>query len=592
MKRLVVFVLALAVSFSTALAQEKDHEKKMQDLEKKIDDLIMEIEIMKATSGSGTEQKEEKFKIFGYYGARFQDMNYESKYTGDDGFTPMYETTIAGKILDQPSFVHNNLNLYFQFNPIENFRVLSEIRFLYYPAGITDNTELDRSTMVPFASNKFWALDPATGASTWYESNFAALPINRDGRIAVRAARAANSIPISATVSIPAGTWLPIDSQGNFILSSGGKYMLFSPSGTPLGYTTSASIVFTDTPLMKSAKIRENRVENYFLDPTSAHWGQYGSVNVERAFMEWTPDDKYGFKLGKFFTPFGIWNVDHGTPVLMTARVPYFLTYLPETQMGFEVAGKYNFPHTDLDYSLYVSNGRGLIKEMEDNNDEKSVGGRLALKLQMPLFKELAIGASGYYGKHDEKSTQMSLNYDYDVTEAGVTITGDGTDPHMTTEYKTITQVDEMLIGLDLKALYQDFSFQSEFMYRKWDFAAFDEGYIDQWASFYYPPTQESLEEVTAYYVQGAYKLPWAFKGVSFTPFVRWEMIDGFVKTKGYYQTADDTGYKNKFDILSCGLNIRQKPYVVYKLDYTRTNFDVRDRLNFNVFSVCADIAF
>lgn len=591
MKRLVALVLSLAVSFSTAFAQEKDQEKKIKDLEQKLDDLMLEMEVMKATSVA-PENKEPKFKMFGYFGVRYQDMNYDSKSTNALG-NPVYESTTASRILDQPSFVHNNLNIYFQFNPIENFRVLSEVRFMYYPAGVSDNTELDRSTMVPFASNKFWALNPQTGTSTWYGSNFAPLPINKDGKIAVRASMSTFAIPVSATVSIPAGTWLPVDTQGNYILASGGKYILISPTGTNLGYTSSSSIVFTDTPLMQSAMLRDNKVDNYFLDHSTGTWGQYGSVNVERAFMEWTPEDAYSFRAGKFFTPFGIWNVDHGTPVLLTARVPYFLTYLPETQMGVELFGRFNFPHTDLDYSVYVSNGRGLLKEMEDTNNDKSIGGRLALKLQMPVFKELSLGGSGYYGKHDEKNTQFGLNYNYTVTEDGVTINNDnGNDASMTTEYKTVAQADELILGLDLKATYQDLAFQSEYMYRKWDFKYFDSEYVHKWASFYYPPTQEPIEEVTAYYVQMAYKLPWEIKGVSLTPFGRWEKVDGYIKSKGYYQTAEDSGYRNKFDNISLGLNIRQNPFVVYKLDYTFAKFENRDRLNFNVFTATADIAF
>jgi len=591
MKRLVAFALALAVSFSTALAQEKDHEKKMQELEQQINDLMLEIEVIKATSGSG-EQKEEKFKMFGYFGMRYQDMNFESKKVLSDAITS-YESTSASKLFDPPAFVHNNLNIYFQFNPVENFRVLSEIRFLYYPAGLTSSTGVDRSTMVPFASNKFWALNPATGTSTWYESNFAPLPINKDGIIAVRATMSTFPIPVSATVSIPVGTWLPIDSQGNYILASGGKYILISPTGTNLGYTSSSSIVFTDTPLMASARLYENKVDNYFLDQTTGFWGQYGSINVERAFMEWTPDNAYGFRAGKFFTPFGVWNVDHGTPVLLTARVPYFLTYLPETQMGVEAFGRFNFPHTDLDYSVYVSNGRGALKEMEDNNDNKSVGGRLALKLQMPLFKELSIGTSGYYGKHDENTTEIAMNYSFNVDSTGVTPNNiTGSEASMTPEIKTIVQADEIVFGLDFKATFQDLIFQSEFMYRQLDVNKFDQDHVNKWGSIYYQPTVESVEKITAYYLQMAYKLPWELKGLAFTPFARWEYVDGFIKSKGYLYTAEDSGYNNKMDNISMGLNIRQNPFVVYKLDYTFTKFENRERLNFNIVTVCADIAF
>ena len=48
----------------------------------------------------------------------------------------------------------------------------------------------------------------------------------------------------------------------------------------------------------------------------------WGSIILERAYIQWSKLDWLGVRVGQFLTPYGIWNVDHGTPTLITMFRP------------------------------------------------------------------------------------------------------------------------------------------------------------------------------------------------------------------------------------------------------------------------------
>ena len=46
------------------------------------------------------------------------------------------------------------------------------------------------------------------------------------------------------------------------------------------------------------------------------------AIILERAYIQWSKLDWLGVRVGQFLTPYGIWNVDHGTPTLITMFRP------------------------------------------------------------------------------------------------------------------------------------------------------------------------------------------------------------------------------------------------------------------------------
>ncbi len=146
----------------------------------------------------------------------------------------------------------------------------------------------------------------------------------------------------------------------------------------------------------------------------------FGGVKVERAQLTWEPLDFLGVTAGRFLTPFGIWNVEHGTPILLPVRYPYIQLNeaMPLAQTGLFIHGRV-FPseNTMLYYALTLSNGRGPIEQVYDLDNNKGLGLRLKFAYDGPSF-DISLGGYGYMGKSTDAKTRMEFTVFYqEVTE-------------------------------------------------------------------------------------------------------------------------------------------------------------------------------
>lgn len=128
----------------------------------------------------------------------------------------------------------------------------------------------------------------------------------------------------------------------------------------------------------------------------------WGSFSVERALFSVYLNRYFNLSFGKFITPAGIWNVDHGSPVIMTISQPTQYSYaqiFPKSQLGIMDEGKFFIGDADLSYSLYFSSGRDnqSLYKVKD----LSAGGQM--RLNLPLLDEFNIGFSGYTGQVNTK---------------------------------------------------------------------------------------------------------------------------------------------------------------------------------------------
>lgn len=501
----------------------EDLKKTIEELEEEIENIKIDLEIMKAES----EGEERLFNIYGYFGFRYHDMNFENP------------NIVQYHIIEEPTFSQTNLNLYFQFNPTDKIEVLSEVRFLYDPKGYPyedlGEVEPDMNTIQKrdYTYNYMGSIPMPIPVPLLPEGNDAILT-NADG--------------------------MPIDQDGNPIITD--EYLSQFFEGQTFNelafiddYMT--RVIFTGDPAFTTYYLYPAQLPTYFLDFTNALNYSWGAIKIERAWVNIKHKDYLNFKLGKFFTPFGIWNVDHGLPVILSARVPFLLAYVPETQTGVEVHGKYFFPHTTLDYAAYVSNGKGPRPEMRDNDGQLAFGGRLNLSLQQPAFKELSIGASFFMGSYRVDRDSIKISYDPNMGENGMFVT----EPF----YGSTIEYDETTFGIDFKAHYRSVLVQAEYLNRTHDYSKFE----PEESIF----TAFAPEDFYSYYVQLGFELPFRPFGLNLTPFVRYEYMDGFLM--GAEQSpVTSTPVPDVFNSKVAGLNIRMNPYVVFKLDYTHTEFD------------------
>lgn len=181
------------------------------------------------------------------------------------------------------------------------------------------------------------------------------------------------------------------------------------PRGTETSFDTynaDGTIKFTDY----------QRNDAMTIYPLTTDWIFMGGVFVQRAYLSWKPRDWFQLKVGKYLTPYGIWNVDHGPTVVLPAHVPYMQIrrIMPLEQTGIQLHGRV-FPKDDVyfDYDVTLSNGRSdtIFVDMGDYDENKGVGLGLNLTIDKSRWF-LKIGAYGYYGKVTDRAKESYIDLD------------------------------------------------------------------------------------------------------------------------------------------------------------------------------------
>jgi hypothetical protein len=156
---------------------------------------------------------------------------------------------------------------------------------------------------------------------------------------------------------------------------------------------------------------RFSRVNNDVFDVTSSSGRNkvlWSGIILERAWIEWTRDERLQLRAGYLLTPYGIWNVDHGTPTLISLVLPSFQVEgaIPQHQVGVEVRGSLVGPPWELGYRAYIGNGR--TPALLDYTDDKAIGGQVFLRRQGPTTT--TVGMSAYYGVSEDSSKMLSFS--------------------------------------------------------------------------------------------------------------------------------------------------------------------------------------
>jgi hypothetical protein len=147
---------------------------------------------------------------------------------------------------------------------------------------------------------------------------------------------------------------------------------------------------------LAAAGIRAERKDTVVLGRELA---RFGKPSIERAYFELLLSPMANLRFGKFITPAGIWNVDHGSPVILTYKQPYQtenFPIFPNQQVGAALFGNGYFGDHDWDYTAYISTGSD-----PDGNKLKDItylsgGAHAAVGLDLPV--KTKIGVSGYSG--------------------------------------------------------------------------------------------------------------------------------------------------------------------------------------------------
>ncbi|MFO0567775.1 MAG: hypothetical protein U0263_19100 [Polyangiaceae bacterium] len=327
---------------------------------------------------------------------------------------------------------------------------------------------------------------------------------------------------------------------------------------------------FTNVPhgqelsLASPAGTRYERVDNRVPDTTSSSGRNQvllGSVIIERAQIMWSPADAFQLIAGYWLTPFGIWNVDHGTPTLISLQLPSSQVeeFFPAQQLGLQALGSIHSDDWEYGYHASVSNGRMLGQV--DYTEDKAIGYRLFVRHRGDAHR-WTLGTSGYYGRYTDIEKRIT-SFDPFVIETDTTV-----------------KVRECAAGLDLSLDSGPVRVRVEATGRR---VAYVDGKRAP-TGFGAPGTFEPDKIQWDGYVLGAYRLPYA----GLEPYLWFEAEHG-------PNSLGDTVLAP-----SAGLNVHLSPEAQLKLQYVYVFFEDLDTSdgpdpsenNFSVFNARFALAF
>jgi hypothetical protein len=271
---------------------------------------------------------------------------------------------------------------------------------------------------------------------------------------------------------------------------------------------------------------------------------KWAGIEIERVYLEWAAYRALTFRLGMFLTPYGVWNVDHGSPTIITVQRPFIIgqALFPERQTGIEVLGQFDVSaHNTLGYHATLSNGTGPVSEYRDFDANKALGARVFWRNDG--FGELTLGGSFYWGM-DTASTESP-----GLTEDGMYI-----------EYTETITSQSLLVSLaaDLQWKYEGFLLQTELItqQRRYD----EEGRVG------------AVNPLLGQYLAPNDKLSWGLYGLIGYRFEWLGIMPYFL-----LQTIDTADSLNsiliKTSSTALGLNIRPIDVLVVKVEWVHGMF-------------------
>jgi hypothetical protein len=277
------------------------------------------------------------------------------------------------------------------------------------------------------------------------------------------------------------------------------------------------------------------RVDSTVLDPSDLNRPvRLGGIAIQRVWLEYNFDTFLTLRAGQWLTPYGIWNVDHGSPTIIGIFRPYVINenLFPERQTGLEAYGGFYVEDTKVGYHLTLSNGRGPIDSYQDLDSNLGVGARLYV-YNDSLLGTFTLGISGYKGSYTDRSTAGI------AVEDGVLV--DFNPPTL--------QYDELALAADLKWEWEGLLVQGEAIYREVSYLDATRPVI---ATTPPPPVPGQYADSHRFGVYGivAYRTPWW----NIMPF----MLAQF--------TSDP--YASDAKELAFGVNVRPSPRVALKVEY------------------------
>jgi hypothetical protein len=332
--------------------------------------------------------------------------------------------------------------------------------------------------------------------------------------------------------------------------------LTYTPNGFTDNYPTTVKIGSTTVQSLPGTAPPYTTVHG----PYSQLDYRLDGIVIERAYMEWKPADWFGVRVGRFLTPFGIWNEDHGSPVLIGVDYPQFMNFnlVPLQQLGLEAFGNVGLgDDVRMEYAATLANSNGPSDEYKDLTNMKAVGARLKLVYTHDAVS-FRLGGYAYYNKYVDSTDSFVVHLTPGLVLDNSVASPIGSSVQYNQSY------DESIFTGDAEFRLQRFRLLGEFAHQ---------------TVLYNIPTQLGTVSqllkgvplnVNAYdpshygyggYIMAAYEIPFHTKPLDFsvTPYAGYD----YVIPSTTVQVESTTQIRG-------GLNVKPSPYVTLKVEVSR----------------------
>lgn len=141
-----------------------------------------------------------------------------------------------------------------------------------------------------------------------------------------------------------------------------------------------------------------------------------GKIFVEAVNFDWNYSQYLNIRVGRFFTPAGIWSEDHYPPFVTSQERPLLVRRIfPQLVDGLSIFGSTEFAKNHFfDYTTFVGNGESSASGKKDLNSSKAVG--FKGDYHAPWLDDFTLGFTLYNDNNDSaNNAAKKFAYGYHV---------------------------------------------------------------------------------------------------------------------------------------------------------------------------------
>jgi hypothetical protein len=218
---------------------------------------------------------------------------------------------------------------------------------------------------------------------------------------------------------------------GNLWISGDATLTVEAPEIQPTTFELDdISLLARWEPFSRLAFFGELRLENLF--EVVEHEGVItsgGTVEIERLYAETLLTPELSLRVGKVFTPFGLWNVISRGPLTWTVEEPAITeNVFPQRATGLSLLYQKTWRGWSFDATAYgPAQNQIQFREAEDEGLDSGLmfGGRMAAGREFgPAFASLGVNSAGFT-RRESRDWSTATGLDLSVYAWGHEITGE-----------------------------------------------------------------------------------------------------------------------------------------------------------------------